>query len=170
MKWEIFFIVFEGLSFGEKIKIVDTSFKLLLGAPEIVKTCIKGWGVEDMLFWKKKNWNFYICQEILEKTSSWKFCKIVWHPLGNFKVKTKTHGNYTWGFLEHPWKFHFLFNWPLEFPHALSPIPLWKFHFLFNWLLEFWHALLQYPWKSHVLNWIFYWNSLKSPNRGFDGY
>ena len=27
-------------------------------------------------------------------------------------------------FLVHPWKFHFFFNWPLEFPNVLSPIPL----------------------------------------------
>ena len=33
--------------------------------------------------------------------------------------KTKTHGNSTWIFLEHPWKFYFFFNWPLEFPHSL---------------------------------------------------
>ena len=26
--------------------------------------------------------------------------------------------------LEHPWNFHFFFNWPLEFPHALSSILL----------------------------------------------
>ena len=54
----------------------------------------------------------------------WKLCKIVWHTLEIARWKTETHGNSTWIFLEHPWKFHFLFNWPLEFPHALSSIPL----------------------------------------------
>ena len=50
-------------------------------------------------------------------------------PLGNSLVgwnsKTKTHGgNSTWIFLDHPWKFYFFFNWPLEFPHALFSIHL----------------------------------------------
>ena len=45
--------------------------------------------------------------------------------LGNSKFKNQdTHGNSTWVFLEHPWKFHFFFNLPLEFPYALSSIPL----------------------------------------------
>ena len=33
------------------------------------------------------------------------------------------HVNSTWVSLEHPWKFHFFFNWPREFPHALSSMP-----------------------------------------------
>ena len=33
------------------------------------------------------------------------------------------HVNSTWVSLEYPWKFHFFFNWPREFPYALSPIP-----------------------------------------------
>ena len=33
------------------------------------------------------------------------------------KSKTKTHWNFTWFFLEFPWKFHFFFYSPLEFPH-----------------------------------------------------
>ena len=59
--------------------------------------------------------------EILQKTSFYplKFCKIVWHPLAIPRSKTKTHGNSKWVFLEYPWKFHFFFNWLLDFPHAL---------------------------------------------------
>ena len=46
-------------------------------------------------------------------------------PLGNFKIENQTHGNSTWVFLEHSWKLHFFFHWPLESPHALaSSIPL----------------------------------------------
>ena len=64
--------------------------------------------------------------EIPDKTriDSWKFCKIVWHPLEIPRLKTKIHGNYIWFFLEHPWKSHFFFKWLLEFPHALSLTPL----------------------------------------------
>ena len=50
--------------------------------------------------------------------------KIVWHPLEIIRSKTETHGNSTWVFLEHPSKFRFLINWPLEFPHALTSTPL----------------------------------------------
>ena len=53
-----------------------------------------------------------------------KFCKIVWHPLEIPGSKNETHGNSKWFFLEHPWKFYFFFNRPLEFPHAFSSIPL----------------------------------------------
>ena len=53
-----------------------------------------------------------------------KFCKIAWHPLRTPKSKIKTHGNSTWAFLEHSWKFNLLFNWPLKFPRALSSIPV----------------------------------------------
>ena len=31
---------------------------------------------------------------------------------------------YTWIFCEHPWKFHFFFNWPQEFAHVFSSVPL----------------------------------------------
>ena len=42
-------------------------------------------------------------------------------PLMGIRMsKTKTHENSTWVFCEHPWKFHFFFNWPLEFPHVPS--------------------------------------------------
>ena len=40
------------------------------------------------------------------------------------KPKTKTIGNSTWFFLDYPWKLNFFFNWPLEFPLAISPKPL----------------------------------------------
>ena len=44
---------------------------------------------------------------------------------GNSMVKnTKIHGFSTRVFCEHFWKFHFFFNWPLEFQHILFSIPL----------------------------------------------
>ena len=58
--------------------------------------------------------------EILEKASP---VKILWNyatPLGNSKTKNQD----PWIFLNHPWKLHFPFNWPLEFPHVISSIPL----------------------------------------------
>ena len=65
--------------------------------------------------------------EIPEKTifHLCKFYKIVWHPSEIPKSKTKTHGNPTWHefawvFLEHPWKFHYFFNWILEFFSSVS--------------------------------------------------
>ena len=84
-------------------------------------------GSEDILFFKKKLWMFWIRHFPLEipekrKLHPWKFCKIVWHPLEIPRPKAKTHENST-SFLDHPWKFYFFFNWP------------WKFHKLF----------LQYP-------------------------
>ena len=45
-------------------------------------------------------------------------------PLGNSKFKNQDPGNSRWIFLDHLWKFHFLFNWPLEFSQALSSMPL----------------------------------------------
>ena len=43
------------------------------------------------------------------KLQPWKFYKIVLHPLEFPRSKTKTHGNSTWFFLDHPGKFHFFF-------------------------------------------------------------
>ena len=70
--------------------------------------------------------------EILLKKNfhPWTFSKIAWHLLEIPWSKTKTYGNSTWVFLEHPWKF------------PLFSIYLWNFHMLF----------LQYHWKFHVLN------------------
>ena len=52
------------------------------------------------------------------------FQKVVWHRLEIPRQKTNTDGNSTLFFLDHCWKFHFFFNWPLEFPHALSLMPM----------------------------------------------
>ena len=56
----------------------------------------------------------------------------MWHPLEIPRSKTKTHGNSIQFFIAQPWKFHFLFDWPMEYPHALSSIHLETrlFHFL----------------------------------------
>ena len=59
-----------------------------------------------------------------------KFCKIVLQPLEIPRPRIKTYGNSTWFLLDHPWKFHFFLNWPLEFLHALSSILSWKFDVL----------------------------------------
>ena len=76
--------------------------------------------------------------EILEKKSfyPWKFCKFVWHPLEIPKSKTKTHRNSALVFLEHPWNFHFFFNWPMEFPC------------FFSWIIN---------WYSRIMNWAYFW-------------
>ena len=51
-------------------------------------------------------------QEIPNRTKLklWKFCKIVLDPLEIPRPKIKTCGNSTWFFLDHLWRFHFVFN------------------------------------------------------------
>ena len=44
--------------------------------------------------------------------------------LGNSKTKTKTPGISALIFLLHPWKFSFVFNYPLEILYGISLIPL----------------------------------------------
>ena len=62
-------------------------------------------------------WNKALPLEIPQK----KFIR----SLGNSaRPKSKTPGNSTLFFLGHPWKFCFLFNQPLEIPHAISLISL----------------------------------------------
>ena len=51
-----------------------------------------------------------------------------------------------WFFLVHSWKFHFFLDWPLEFPHVLSWIPLeipcpGRPCFDFFWNSPFWRVL-----------------------------
>ena len=64
--------------------------------------------------------------EILEKTKLHLqvFHKVVWNTLEIPRWNTKTDGNSTWFFLDHCWKFHFFFNWPVEFQYALFLIHL----------------------------------------------
>ena len=60
-------------------------------------------------------------------------------------------------FLVHPWKFHFVFNLPLQFPHVLSsisleipcPQPLLLFVFFF-WKSPFWGVLARSLPKSSI--------------------
>ena len=66
---------------------------------------------------------------IPKKTSfhPWKFWKIVWHPSKiprSIKNQDFIEIRHNF-FLEHPRKFHFLFNWYLEFPHAFSSTSLY---------------------------------------------
>ena len=58
------------------------------------------------------------------KRNPWIFHKIMSDPLEIPRPKLKTPGNFTLFFLGHPWKFHFVFNWSLGIPHAISLIPL----------------------------------------------
>ena len=58
------------------------------------------------------------------KLYPWKSHKIVLDPSEISRPETKTPGNSTLFFLLHHWKFHFIFNQPLEIPHAISLIPL----------------------------------------------
>ena len=44
------------------------------------------------------------------KFHSWKLDKIVLHPSQILRPKTKTPGKSTRCFLDHPWKFHVVFN------------------------------------------------------------
>ena len=70
-------------------------------------------------------------------STPWKFCKIVWKS--KWLSKIKTLGNSTWFFLDHHWKFHFFFNWPMAFLHASSSIILEiRYHqpHLFGFFLE----------------------------------
>ena len=114
-----------------------------------------GYNNTNKLFWKKSKWGLKIYfpepsppspqifrfvtlpLEIPEKASfySWKFCKIVLHPLKILRSKTKTHGNSMWIFLQHPWKFHALNCSPPPLPDwvfsgiAQYPIPCPSFRF-----------------------------------------
>ena len=79
-----------------------------------------------------------------------KFSKIGWHSLEIPRSKSRV-------FLEHHWKFHFFFNWPLEFPvfvfsiilEILCPqlLPLvWIFSGIAQWV---WMS----PLKTAMLPW-----------------
>ena len=84
--------------------------------------------VKDILFWNPTGiFQFFtLLPKILDKTKllPWKFHKIVLNPLGIPRPKTKTPGNSTLFFLGNPWKFYFVFKWPLKIPHAISLILL----------------------------------------------
>ena len=60
----------------------------------------------------------------ITKLHLWKFHKIVLRTFEIPRCKIKTHENSNWFFLDCHWKVYFFFNWPLEFPHAISTIPL----------------------------------------------
>ena len=91
---------------------------------------------------QKGGWRYTYLIRNTEKSfqSPLEICKIAWHlflemPSLGQKPSKIHHGNSTWVFLDHPWKFHFGFLIdPLEFPHAffrhLLPLAAWNFHFL----------------------------------------
>ena len=67
----------------------------------------------------------------------WKFWKLVWHPLEILKSKTKTHGNSTRFFLEHPWKFHcFLMNPGIFICYFINTTENSKWNFHQPWFLD----------------------------------
>ena len=71
-------------------------------------------GVEDILFWlpSPEILRFVTAHLQIPRQKSFhplKFSKIGWHSLEIPRSKSRV-------FLEHHWKFHFFFNWPLEFP------------------------------------------------------
>ena len=94
-----------------------------------------GWGKENNTFLKKildiLDLSFY-SWKILRRhnfTFGYPFSQSCVASLEIPVRRTKTYGNSTWFFLDHCWKFHIFFNWPLEFLHALFLIT-WKFHVL----------------------------------------
>ena len=99
------------------------------------------------LFYKNPNtrgwgytfFTFTIRNSAENKLSPLKILKNCVRSLGN----SKTHENSTWVFLEHPYKFHFFFNWPLEIPHALLSIPLEVPCLQPPYLDFFWNSLLE---------------------------
>ena len=67
-------------------------------------------GVEEIIFWQN-HWKFSFVtlpQEIPGKASLLEFPKLVLHPLEIPMPISKTCGNSTWFFLDHPCKFLFL--------------------------------------------------------------
>ena len=71
-----------------------------------------------LYFFENPPWNFlsfYLTPEISRQKAQ---------PLDISQNCVKSLGNSTLFFLDHPRKFHFVFNWPLEIPHAISLIPL----------------------------------------------
>ena len=99
--------------------------------------------------------------EIPEKKSfhPWKFSKILWHTLEIPRSKNKTHEIprvFAWT------AFCFFFNWPLEFQHFLSSIPL---EIPFPQL-----PCLDFFWNSpfgKVVPEIFQYVNFSTPKRGF---
>ena len=90
----------------------------------------KNRGVEDKLFKRKQiffDFSLYP-RKFQAKWSSTprnlvKLCMLHSSEISK-RQKTKTSGNFTWIFLGLAYKFHFVFNWPLEILHAISWILL----------------------------------------------
>ena len=86
---------------------------------------IWGRGVEAMRFWQSP-WKFsfvILPQEFPDKIklTPLEFPDILLHPLEIPSAISKTHGNSTWFFLDHPFN---SFPWSLEFPNFIFSIPL----------------------------------------------
>ena len=114
------------------------SFYLLLwvwAIAEKLQTRGGSWGC--IYFFENKPGSFrFVTFPLENKLSPLKILQICVTPLGgNFKFKNQDpcQGNSTTSvFRENPWKFHFFFNWSLEFAYVLSLISLVYTLFLFN--------------------------------------
>ena len=79
-----------------------------------------------ILFWKKTQnfyiWYFTLRKQTLTPENSAKICNTPgWDKSQGQKQRPIEIPQV---FHEHPWKFNFLFNWPLEFPYALTLISM----------------------------------------------
>ena len=72
----------------------------------------------------------------------------MWHPLEIINPKIRTHGDFTWVFLEYLSKFCFFINWPMEFPHAFTSIPLEILCPQTPCLYFFWNSSFKYSPKT----------------------
>ena len=86
-------------------------FYIVLGVGYSKKIPNRSWG---HTFLKKNAVIFKFFTSLMETPEKTK---------ANRRPKTKTHGNSSLFYFD-LWKFHFSFNWPLEFSHAFSSLPL----------------------------------------------
>ena len=134
--------IFNGRLAKAKVLFRKTSEMRNWSIPEKIQTGrrAEGWVDWGHTFLKKTSGTFRFVTlplDIPDKMTlhPWKFHKIVLHPLGFPRPKTKTHENSTQPFLDHLWKFHILK------PPCL--IFFWSSQLLCRWRLC----------KSFVLRW-----------------
>lgn len=124
-------------SYLSKVMTMGSSRKKIQTGKELTK----------ILVWKSLAMEFSDLLSLLGNLEKTKL-----HPWRSYKIgAVYTHwkfqgqklGNSAWFFLDYLWKFHF-FTWRLEFPYALSSIPL----------------PLEIPWPQTTL-FGFFWEELK---------
>ena len=125
------------------MKILVLIFVRLKAVTDLKKSLYTPLGVvDDILFWTPT-------LEFLD-SSLYQFWRRQAFTLGNspklfdtpwkFQGQKRRNGNSTWDFLEHSWKFHFFFNWHLEFLHGnriTSTLPVWIFSGIAQWHFSF---------------------------------